>query len=114
LILRANGLADARAGERVSSDIKGAKIKRSEEMSNLFDLTGKVAVVTGCDTGLGQGMARALAEAGCSISGVNVVAPTETAASLRSGGHRFLDICRLPDFRIWMIKNWNYSLFHHR
>lgn len=23
---------------------------------NAFDLTGKVAIVTGCDTGLGQGM----------------------------------------------------------
>lgn len=23
---------------------------------NTFDLTGKVAIVTGCDTGLGQGM----------------------------------------------------------
>jgi 2-dehydro-3-deoxy-D-gluconate 5-dehydrogenase len=26
---------------------------------DLFDLTGKVAVVSGCDTGLGQGMALA-------------------------------------------------------
>ncbi|MBD5750391.1 2-deoxy-D-gluconate 3-dehydrogenase, partial [Citrobacter freundii] len=30
-----------------------------------FRLEGKVAIVTGCDTGLGQGMAVALAEAGC-------------------------------------------------
>ncbi len=61
-------------------------------MSNSFDLTGKVAIVTGCDTGLGQGMAFALAEAGCAISGVNRSAPTETAERLRSGGRRFLDI----------------------
>ena len=61
-------------------------------MSNPFDLRGKVAIVTGCDTGLGRGMAFALAEAGCAISGVNVVAPTETAECLESGGHRFLDI----------------------
>ena len=61
-------------------------------MSNPFDLTGKVAIVTGCDTGLGRGIALALAEAGCAISGVNVVAPTETAEWLSSGGHRFLDI----------------------
>jgi len=61
-------------------------------MSNPFDLTGKVAIVTGCDTGLGRGIALALAEAGCAISGANVVAPTETAEWLKSGGHRFLDI----------------------
>ena len=36
-------------------------------MSNPFDLTGKVAIVTGCDTGLGRGIALALAEAGCGI-----------------------------------------------
>ena len=61
-------------------------------MSNPFDLTGKVAIVTGCDTGLGQGMAFALAEAGCAICGVNRSAPAETAECLRSRGHRFLDI----------------------
>jgi 2-deoxy-D-gluconate 3-dehydrogenase len=61
-------------------------------MSNPFDLTGKVAIVTGCDTGLGRGMALALAEAGCAISGVNVVPPTETVERMKSGGHRFLDI----------------------
>ncbi len=32
-----------------------------------FSLEGKVAVVTGCDTGLGQGMALGLAQAGCDI-----------------------------------------------
>jgi 2-deoxy-D-gluconate 3-dehydrogenase len=32
---------------------------------DLFKLDGKVAVVTGANTGLGQGMAVALAEAGC-------------------------------------------------
>jgi NAD(P)-dependent dehydrogenase (short-subunit alcohol dehydrogenase family) len=38
---------------------------------NAFDLTGKVAIVTGCDTGLGQGMTLGLAQAGCDIVGVN-------------------------------------------
>jgi 2-dehydro-3-deoxy-D-gluconate 5-dehydrogenase len=37
-------------------------------------------------------MALALAEAGCAISGVNVVAPMETAENLKLDGHRFLDI----------------------
>ena len=34
-------------------------------MLESFNLEGKVAIVTGCDTGLGQGMAIGLAEAGC-------------------------------------------------
>ena len=40
-----------------------------------FSLEGKVAVVTGCDTGLGQGMALGLAQAGCDIVGINIVEP---------------------------------------
>ena len=39
----------------------------------LFDLAGKTAVVTGCDTGLGMGMATALAEAGADIVGASIV-----------------------------------------
>jgi 2-deoxy-D-gluconate 3-dehydrogenase len=37
-----------------------------------FNLTGKVAIVTGARTGLGQGMAFGLAEAGADIVGVDV------------------------------------------
>ncbi|MDI5434886.1 2-deoxy-D-gluconate 3-dehydrogenase, partial [Salmonella enterica subsp. enterica serovar Kentucky] len=36
--------------------------------------------MTGCDTGLGQGMALGLAEGGCVIVGINIVEPTETIA----------------------------------
>ena len=38
---------------------------------NQFDLTGKTALVTGSDTGLGQSMAIALAEAGADIVGTS-------------------------------------------
>lgn len=38
-----------------------------------FSLHGKTALVTGCDTGLGQGMALALAEAGADIVGASIV-----------------------------------------
>ena len=36
-------------------------------MNNYFDLNGRVAIVTGCSTGLGVQMARALASQGCKI-----------------------------------------------
>jgi 2-deoxy-D-gluconate 3-dehydrogenase len=62
-------------------------------MENLmFDLTGKVAIVTGCDTGLGQGMALALARAGSDIAGINVVPPIETATLIGKTGRRFFNI----------------------
>jgi 2-deoxy-D-gluconate 3-dehydrogenase len=57
-----------------------------------FQLDGKVAIVTGCDTGLGQGMARALAQAGADVVGVNVTAPDTTAQQVRALGRRFLDL----------------------
>ncbi len=58
----------------------------------MFDLTGKVAVVTGCDTGLGQGMALALARAGCDIAGINVVTPVDTERLMGETGRRFFNI----------------------
>ena len=57
-----------------------------------FTLTGKVALVTGCDTGLGQGMTLGLAEAGCDIVGVNRKAPHETARKVQALGRRFYAI----------------------
>ena len=56
---------------------------------NMFDLTGKVAVVTGCNTGLGQGMAIALAKAGADIVGVGHEAALETQALVEGLGRKF-------------------------
>ncbi|MDE0590601.1 SDR family oxidoreductase [Halocynthiibacter sp. C4] len=39
--------------------------------TSLFDLSGKVALVSGCKRGIGMGMAKALAEAGADIIGVS-------------------------------------------
>ena len=39
-------------------------------MKNYFDFTGQVALVTGCSTGLGLQMAKALASQGCNIVAV--------------------------------------------
>lgn len=57
-----------------------------------FKLQGKIALVTGCDTGLGQGMAVGLAEAGCDIVGVNIVEPQETIERVTALGRRFLSL----------------------
>ena len=56
---------------------------------NAFDLTGKVAIVTGCATGLGQGMTLGLAQAGCDIVGINRKIPHDTAAQVLALGRRF-------------------------
>ena len=58
-------------------------------MQQMFDLTGKVAIVTGCNTGLGQGMALALANAGADIVGVNRREPVETQQLVEQAGRRF-------------------------
>jgi 2-deoxy-D-gluconate 3-dehydrogenase len=57
-----------------------------------LNLQGKVAIVTGCNTGLGQGMALGLAEAGCRVVGVNRSAPTETIEKMHAAGHTYLDL----------------------
>ncbi|MGB2079432.1 MAG: 2-dehydro-3-deoxy-D-gluconate 5-dehydrogenase KduD [Vibrio sp.] len=59
---------------------------------NAFNLEGKVAIVTGCNTGLGQGMAIGLAQAGCKVVGVNYSEPTQTTEIMEQGGYEFLDI----------------------
>jgi 2-dehydro-3-deoxy-D-gluconate 5-dehydrogenase len=59
---------------------------------NTFDLTGKVAIVTGSNAGLGAGMAVALATAGCDIVGVSRTDAGETPAQVKAAGRRFADV----------------------
>ncbi|MES1202218.1 MAG: 2-dehydro-3-deoxy-D-gluconate 5-dehydrogenase KduD [Pseudomonadota bacterium] len=58
-------------------------------MTSLFDLTGKVAAVTGANTGLGQAMAVALAGAGADIVAIGRTAPDETAKAIAQLGRQF-------------------------
>lgn len=48
----------------------------------MFDLFGKVALVTGANTGLGQGMALALAQAGANVCLIGRSEPSETLQKL--------------------------------
>lgn len=58
-------------------------------MSDLFNLAGQTALVTGANTGLGQAIAIALAEAGADIVAAGRSTPTETAARVEAAGRRF-------------------------
>lgn len=58
-------------------------------MIELFSLKGRVALVTGANTGIGQGLAMALAGAGAAIVAVGRSEPVETAAAARAIGADF-------------------------
>ncbi len=55
-----------------------------------FSLKGKVAIVTGSNTGLGQGICRAFVEAGALVAGVSRRPSTETAQMLGAGFHNII------------------------
>ncbi len=57
-----------------------------------FDLTGRVAIVTGSSTGLGQGIAIGLAEAGADILGIDYVGSNETGEIIEKIGRRYIGV----------------------
>ena len=60
--------------------------------SDLFDLGGKVALVTGGNAGLGQGIALALAKAGADIVVASRQPASETAELVRALGRRCVEL----------------------
>jgi 2-deoxy-D-gluconate 3-dehydrogenase len=60
--------------------------------TDLFSLSGRTALVTGANTGIGQGIALALANAGADIVAVGRSAPEDTASLVRATGRRFHSI----------------------
>src|SRR5215831_10978363 len=65
-----------------------------------FDLTGKVALVTGGNRGIGFGMAQALAEAGADVAiwGTNPAKNQEARAELARAGRKVLALqCDVGD-----------------
>jgi 2-deoxy-D-gluconate 3-dehydrogenase len=57
--------------------------------AQLFDLSGRVALVTGADRGLGQAVAVALAAAGADIAAAGRSSPDATEKQVRGLGRRF-------------------------
>jgi 2-deoxy-D-gluconate 3-dehydrogenase len=61
-------------------------------MLDLFNLAGRTALVTGANTGLGQGIAVALAQAGADIVAVGRSNAGATGERVTALGRRFLDV----------------------
>lgn len=65
-----------------------------ESLRSMFDLTGKVAIITGASQGLGVSYARGLAKAGCDlvITARNTEKLQKVAAEVQQFGHRVVPI----------------------
>ena len=61
-------------------------------MAISFDLSGKAALVTGANTGIGQAIAVALAEAGADVALAGRSRPTETLDRIAQTGRRAIEI----------------------
>jgi 2-deoxy-D-gluconate 3-dehydrogenase len=61
-------------------------------MNTLFDLTGKIAMVTGSSTGLGQGISLGFASAGADLVLVDRVESAETVSAIEAMGRRAISL----------------------
>lgn len=69
----------------------------------LFDLSGRSAIVTGANTGIGRSIAIALAEAGAAVVGVGRSSMDETSAAIKAQNGKFFalraDLSQMDDVR---------------
>ena len=73
-----------------SNPMPPSQVSTSPNILQIFNLTGKTAIVTGAGRGLGQAMANALAQAGASvvIFDVNLQDAEATASDIQASGGR--------------------------
>ena len=72
----------------------------SNPLGNPFDLTGKTALITGGNSGIGLGMAKAVAAAGADVAiwGTNAAKNEAARAEIAKAGHRVLALtCDVGD-----------------
>jgi len=75
-----------------------------ERFGRLFDLSGKVAVVTGSSRGLGMAICNALHDAGATVVATDIVMPEDTELYPQITDRRLLDVTVEADVRDMMDK----------